>query len=122
IFREEQYFFKTTQWGKWYRQMLHKVTHFFLQDKKSANLLQSLGIQNFTITGDTRFDRVAAIAKNAKEMPVIDKFKDDMNLVVAGSTWQPDEDLLTAYYKNSNTTKLIIAPHEVNETNLHRIE
>jgi len=122
IFREEQHFFKKTHWGKWYRQMLHKVTYFFIQDKKSASLLQSLGILKFTITGDTRFDRVATIANNAKEMPVIGKFKDDKVLVVAGSTWKPDEDLLAEYFKNSNTIKIIIAPHEVNESNLLRIE
>ena len=122
IFREEQQFFKNTHWGKWYRKMLYKVTHFYLQDKQSASLLQALGILQYTITGDTRFDRVAAIANATKEIPVVANFKDNKLLIVAGSTWKPDEDLLADYFKDISSAKLIIAPHEVNETNLTRIE
>ncbi len=122
IFRDDQQFFKDSSWGKWYRQMLHKTTHFFIQDEKSARLLQSIGIENYTITGDTRFDRVAAIAKSAREIPIIEKFRGNKTLLIAGSTWKQDEELLASYLNKHKNLKLIIAPHEVNQINLTRLE
>lgn len=122
IFRDNQQFFKNTYWGKWYRKMLHLVTHFFVQDEHSANLLQSVGITNYTITGDTRFDRVATIAKNAVEIPVVEKFRDNKILLIAGSTWKPDEELLSQYMSKNGSFKMIIAPHEVTPANIGRLD
>lgn len=122
IFRDNQQFFKKNLWGQWYRQMLKKVTHFFVQDEKSARLLQSLGIQNYTVSGDTRFDRVAAIAENVGEIPVVDKFKNENLLLVAGSTWQPDEELLATFINEQSNLKTIVAPHEVTPANINRLE
>ncbi len=122
IFRKDQQFFKENLWGKWYRQMLEKITHFFVQDENSANLLKSIGINNYTLSGDTRFDRVAAIAENAPEIPVIDKFKNGNLMLVAGSTWKPDEELLAAFINNQNNLKTIVAPHEVTPANISRLE
>ncbi len=122
IFRSDQLFFKNSRWGKWYRQMLFQTTHFFIQDENSAKLLQSIGLTNYTTTGDTRFDRVAAIAKNVVEIPVIEKFRGSKTLLVAGSTWKPDEEMLAAFIRNCSNLKLIIAPHEVTQENLTRLE
>lgn len=122
IFRNDQQFFKNTLWGKWYRQMLFKTTHFFIQDENSANLLQSIRLTKFTKTGDTRFDRVAAIAKNVVEIPIVEKFRGSKTLLVAGSTWKPDEELLADFINTHNNLKLIIAPHEVTQANLFRLE
>ena len=94
IFRENQLFFKNTPWGKWYRKMLFGFSHFFVQDEQSVKLLASIGINNVTKAGDTRFDRVAEIARNGKDIPLVEKFKGNSQLVVAGSTWKPDEELL----------------------------
>lgn len=120
IFRENQQFFKDTPVGKWYRKMLFNVEHFFIQNEKSGELLKTIGISNFTVSGDTRFDRVAAIAKSAKEIPLVEKFKGDRLLIIAGSTWKPDEELL-AEFINQSSLKFIIAPHEVSEGNINRI-
>ena len=120
IFRENQQFFKETPVGKWYRKMLFKVEHFFIQNEKSGELLKAVGISNFTVSGDTRFDRVATIANSAKEIPVVEKFKGDSLLIIAGSTWKPDEELL-AEFINQSGLKFIIAPHEVSEGNINRI-
>jgi len=120
IFRENQQFFKETPVGKWYRKMLFKVEHFFIQNEKSGELLKTVGISNFTVSGDTRFDRVATIANSAKEIPVVEKFKGDSLLIIAGSTWKPDEELL-AEFINQSGLKFIIAPHEVSEGNINRI-
>ncbi len=121
IFRAEQQFFNTTPWGKWYRKMLGNVTHLFVQNEKSGELLLSIGLSNFTVSGDTRFDRVAAIAGSSKELPIVEKFKGKSLLLVAGSTWKPDEDLLAAFINQNSEVKLIIAPHEVSEVNINRI-
>ena len=121
IFRKDQLFFKNTPWGLWYRKMLYRFDHIFIQNEKSASLLESIGISNFTVAGDTRFDRVADIARSAKQFPDVEKFIQDKLTVVAGSTWKPDEELLSAFINNSNNTRFIIAPHEVTPANINRI-
>jgi 3-deoxy-D-manno-octulosonic-acid transferase len=124
IFREKQQFFKNTPWGKWYRKMLFSFEHLFIQNKISGELLTAAGIKNFTISGDTRFDRVASIARGAKQFDIVEKFKSDSMIVVAGSTWKPDEELLVEFINNledTNKVKFIIAPHEVSASNINRI-
>ena len=121
IFRENQHFFKTGLWGRWYRKVLLGFEHIFIQDGKSAELLKSIGVENFTIAGDTRFDRVAAIAKSAKTFENVEKFKGNALTVIAGSTWKPDEELLAAFINNSTGIKFIIAPHEVHPSNINKI-
>ncbi len=121
IFRENQLFFKNSLWGKWYRKMLYQFTHFFVQDDLSVELLSQLGIMNVTKAGDTRFDRVAEIARNGKEIAIVEKFKGDSQLVVAGSTWKPDEELLAEYIHSHPDTKFIIAPHETKSANIERL-
>ncbi|MCK3683524.1 glycosyltransferase N-terminal domain-containing protein [Maribellus sp. YY47] len=121
IFRENQSFFKNGLWGKWYRKMLFRFEHIFIQNEKSAELLEKIGINNYTIAGDTRFDRVAAIAKSAKKFENVEKFKGDSPLIIAGSTWKPDEELLAPFINSSKGVKFIIAPHEVAPANINRI-
>jgi 3-deoxy-D-manno-octulosonic-acid transferase len=121
IFREKQQFFRNTPWGKWYRQMLFCFEHFFVQDEQSVQLLKQIGVTNVTRAGDTRFDRVAEIAQNGKPIPLVEKFKGDHLLVVAGSTWKPDEELLVQYIHSHPETKFIIAPHETKRGNVDRL-
>lgn len=121
IFRENQQFFKNTPWGLWYRNILFKVEHLFVQNEKSGELLKSVNLSNFTVTGDTRFDRVAAIARDSKKLPIVEKFKGNSLLIVAGSTWKPDEELLAAFINQSANIKFIIAAHEVSAANINRI-
>lgn len=120
IFRETQQFFKERPVGRWYRKILFKVEHFFIQNEKTGELLKSIGISKYTVSGDTRFDRVATIVKSAKEIPIVEKFKGDSLLIIAGSTWKPDEELL-AEFINQSSLKFIIVPHEVSEGNINRI-
>jgi len=101
--------------------MLFQFEHIFIQDETSAQLLKSVGVTNYTVSGDTRFDRVASIAKNFKNIPIIEKFRGNVPLLVAGSTWKPDEELLAEYINNSRDAKFIIAPHEVSEANINRL-
>lgn len=121
IFRENQHFFSNTPWGKWYRKTLFKFEHFFVQNENSAQLLKNTGLTNISVSGDTRFDRVAAISKAAKKIQIVEKFKQNYLLIVAGSTWKPDEELITEFINQSNNIKFIIAPHEVTDSNINRI-
>ncbi|MFZ5428685.1 MAG: 3-deoxy-D-manno-octulosonic acid transferase [Bacteroidota bacterium] len=122
IFRKNQVFFSRLPWGKWFRRILNGFTHFYLQDDESARLLSDFGIKKFTVCGDTRFDRVAAIAKSAKEIPIVDKFTRNKPVLVAGSTWKPDEELLARFINENDQIKYIIAPHEVTPENVSKLE
>ena len=121
IFRPEQAFFKKGIRGYWYRKMAKMVTHFFVQNQQSVELLSKIGMTNCTLTGDTRFDRVAEIADKSKVLPKIEQFKNGEKLIVAGSTWQPDEALFMDYLKQNPKTKIIFVPHEVRESNIKRL-
>lgn len=120
IFRENQIFFKW--YGGAYRDVLRCVTHFYVQNEHSRELLASRGITNVTVVGDTRFDRVLDIRRQAKELPLVAAFKQNEVVQVAGSSWPPDEDLIIPYFNAHPEMKLILAPHVVGESHLKEIE
>ncbi|PIF05932.1 MAG: 3-deoxy-D-manno-octulosonic acid transferase [Draconibacterium sp.] len=122
IFRKKQQFFKNTAWGRWYRKLLPLFSQLFIQDDNSARLLQSIGVNNFTVSGDTRFDRVAEIVKSSKKVALVEKFKGRSLVMVAGSTWKPDEELLLPFINSQPSIKFIIAPHEVTTANINRLQ
>lgn len=115
IFRRSQIFFSRCHFG--YAYILRWVTHFFLQNEESKELLASRGLYNVTVTGDTRLDRVVQIKETARPLPLVEKFLDGAPQVfIAGSSWPPDEDVYLPYFseKAEKGWKLIIATHEVN--------
>ena len=120
IFRKNQAFFKF--YGGFYRQMLSFITYFFVQNEESKTLLNSLGITQVSVNGDTRFDRVAENAKNKKELKEIEAFCGSSKVLVAGSTWPADEELLNTIIESYPNWKFISAPHEIAEANLQRLE
>lgn len=122
IFRKNQLFFKS--YGSFYRKMLQKFNFLFVQNIESKKLLNSINITNVEITGDTRFDRVYSIASQAKDIPIINAFKQDKKIIIAGSTWKPDEELLIQFINSEKKDELkyIIAPHEIFIENIERIE
>ncbi|MBL7890983.1 MAG: 3-deoxy-D-manno-octulosonic acid transferase [Bacteroidia bacterium] len=119
IFREEQYFFKW--YGRWARNQLKAFKHFFLQDEKSKQLLTQFGFTNTTLSGDTRFDRVYEIAQNKKEFPLIKLFAEGAKVLVAGSTWEDDEELVISCRLSVVSFKIIVAPHEIDEDNINQV-
>ena len=119
IFRPNQVFFKW--YGGLYRQMLGFVTHFFVQDENSKNLLQNIRVTNVSVSGDTRFDRVWDNAQNQKSFPVIEEFTKGNKVFIAGSTWPEDEELLAQLIKAKPDWKFIIAPHEIKEEKITRL-
>ena len=120
IFREKQVFFRS--WGVFYRRALRCFDHLFVQNEQSKQLLATIGIKNVTVTGDTRFDRVAKIQDVARQLPLLEAFIDGGKPVfVAGSSWGADEDVYLPYFNANGGWKLIIASHEVNENRIKEI-
>ncbi|MDR2041383.1 MAG: 3-deoxy-D-manno-octulosonic acid transferase [Tannerella sp.] len=120
-FRPEQLFFKS--YGKWYRQALFHFDRLFVQNRDSARLLAEYGVTNVSVCGDTRFDRVLAVQRQAHLLPVAEQFAaDGRPVLVAGSTWPQDEDILLPYFNAHPEIKLIIAPHEIHRLHLMDIE
>jgi len=108
-------------YGGYFREILKGIDHFFVQDQPSADRLQELGIKNVTVSGDTRFDRVADILTNKSEHKDIEAFCAGNKVLLAGSTWPPDEKILTDALKEFPDLKLIIAPHEVKEERINQL-
>ena len=120
ILKPKQYFFRW--YGGWFRKQLKAVSHFFVQDDTSLALLHGIGLDNATLCGDTRFDRVADIAKQAKRFPEIEAFIAGRNCIIAGSSWPPDERLLIPYLERlPENYCMIIAPHDISEKHLQQI-
>ena len=103
--------------------MLKYFTHIFVQDENSFLILNSINIKHVTIVGDTRFDRVFEIAANAKIIAEAKEFSEGFKVVVVGSAWYKDEEILIPYINNApQNVKFIIAPHEINEADLSKTE
>ena len=124
IFRPNQIFFKP--YGFFYSKVLRCVTYFFVQNEESYKLLRENGYDNAIVVGDTRFDRVLEIKNNAPEVSLAAQFSlsgsQDDYILVAGSTWPADEDILINYFNTHLEQRLIIAPHVVSESHLREIE
>lgn len=119
IFRPNQVFFRW--YGRTYSNVLKCFTRFFVQNEVSRQLLAKLGITEVEITGDTRFDRVLQIKSQAKSQPIVEAFRQDYKVFVAGSSWPPDEDIFIKYFNGRDDWKLIIAPHVIGEDHLQQI-
>ncbi|RYY24533.1 MAG: 3-deoxy-D-manno-octulosonic acid transferase [Chitinophagaceae bacterium] len=121
LFRKDQAFFKW--YGKLHRRMLSFFQHLFVQGQSSANLLKTVGqIAPVTVNGDTRFDRVTTIANSFAPIPEIAAFCETYPVIVAGSTWQEDEEELDHYANTHPGLRFIIAPHEIDEAHLRSTE
>lgn len=121
IYREEQVFFRW--YGGLYRKALHSFSHFFVQTANAKKLLGSIGFSNnVTVSGDTRFDRVIEIASHFEPIEVIEKFCGKQPVIVAGSTWEEDEEQLDHYANSHQEIRFILAPHEIGEDRIKEIE
>jgi 3-deoxy-D-manno-octulosonic-acid transferase len=121
IFRPDQLFFKS--YGEFYRRILFTFSHFFVQNDVSVKLLNELNIMACTRAGDTRFDRVYQVVKDGGAIPVAEKFKGSQKLLVVGSCWEEDLDVLAPFInENYYQLKFIIAPHEITENFINTIE
>ena len=119
IFRRDSVFFRS--YGSMWRKALDAFDQMFVQSEESRELLHHIGFDNVIVAGDTRFDRVAAIAKAAKPVDIVARFKGDAPLFVAGSTWGPDEDILLPLINANPKVRFVIAPHEMEESRINKI-
>jgi 3-deoxy-D-manno-octulosonic-acid transferase len=120
LLHPDHYFFKF--YSSWFRKQLLNVSHYFVQNDETAKLLKSIGIENATVTGDTRFDRVYDIAKQSKSFPEIEEFIAGRHCIIAGSSWPSDEKFLIPFSKKMpDDYCLVIAPHDVSESHIKQI-
>lgn len=119
ILRPSQIYFKW--YGNYFRKGLRAFHYFYVQNKETETLLHSIGIQQVKVTGDTRFDKVIENKKLVEKDSVLDTFLQGEKALILGSSWTVEEELLFHYLKN-NTSKIIIAPHDISEQHLVSIE
>lgn len=119
-FRPGQIFFKS--WGRFFRKILTRYTHIFVQDQTSLELLYKSAIPSVTVSGDTRFDRVLENSERPADFPLLEKFAASGTVIVAGSTWSGDEKVLADLLRSNDKLKLILVPHEISEAGLQRLE
>jgi len=121
IFRRSQHFFKW--YGGFFRTMLSKFEKIYVQDQQSLDLLAGIGIKNVVLAGDTRFDRVVQIAGTAKSIGKLEQFRGSEKLFLAGSSWRQDEEIISEYINLSpRVMKWVFAPHEIDKSNIERLE
>jgi 3-deoxy-D-manno-octulosonic-acid transferase len=122
LFHERQIFFRW--YGVFFKNILKNFTHIFVQNEISVTILRQHGFENVTKAGDTRIDRVLNIANEGKRFEEIERWAAAAPLLIVGSSWQPDEDILIKIinYNKLIDWKFIIAPHEIGENNLSRLE
>lgn len=121
IFRPNHRFFKW--YGSFFRYTLRQMNHFFVQNQQSIDLLHSIGIQECTIVGDMRFDRVIENKKQVSKDEVVELFLGGQKAFIVGSSWPVDEDFLQdTILTYSKEHKVIIAPHQIGESHLLEIE
>ena len=121
IFRPEQHFFKW--YGSFFRMILKKFKWIFVQDQQSFNLLSGIGINNISLAGDTRFDRVVKITGTARDITPLEQFRGKEKLFLAGSSWKQDEEIIAQYINSfPGRMKWVFAPHEIDEQNIERLE
>ena len=120
IFRKNQLFFKS--YGVFLKNMLQTFHHLFVQDIASANLLKSIGITQYSITNDTRFDQVLAIKNQAKKYDTISKFIGNKPCLILGSSWIKDELFFSKIITQLTNYQIIIAPHQIDKTRINAIQ
>ena len=109
IFKPQHYLFKS--YGKWHLKILREVSHFFVQNEQSKDLLKQNNIHQATVSGDNRYDKVFENSIQPREIPLIESFRNAHPLVVAGSTYKIDSKMLIRVSKRMPKVKFILAPH-----------
>ena len=116
IFRPKQHFFNL--YGAWFRKKLDVFTYFFVQNKQSKELLHSIGYSNCIVSGDTRLDRVLNITEEKFNKAALKSFSKDAEVVIFGSSWAKEHEIAIQLYKINPSFKIIIAPHEIEPSNI----
>ena len=121
IFRDSQIYFRW--YGAFFSNALRRIQQFYLQNEESAQLLHSIGITKTVVTGDLRFERVLQAKELAIQTPdlLIESFQDSKKVLILGSSWPIEEELLAKCLSELEEVKVIIAPHDVSEKHIESI-
>ncbi|MBT5932568.1 MAG: 3-deoxy-D-manno-octulosonic acid transferase, partial [Flavobacteriales bacterium] len=121
LLRSSQVYFKW--YGGFFRGALKKIDYFFVQNQQSKTLLESIGVKQIEISGDTRYDKVIQ-HKNSSTSPdpVLSQFAAEGPILIAGSTWEVEEKIIKKFLESNTKMKVIIAPHNINSNNIERIQ
>lgn len=119
LFRQNQVFFKW--YGGFYRKAFKAFNHFFVQYESSKQLIESIGFNNVTVSGDTRYDRVSRILEQDNHLPFIEEFTNGKTTVIFGSSWPKDEEMFIGFINSQPDTKFIIAPHTFGESHMESL-
>lgn len=119
ILRKQHYLFKS--YSSWFRKQLECFDFFFVQDKNTSQLLNSINYTNNIISGDTRFDRVYSMSKEQKSFSVIEKFIDGKKTFLAGSSWPEDEKIISKSIQQFPDIKIILAPHLIDKNHINNL-
>lgn len=120
LFRPSHRFFKW--YGGFFRKALRLFDHFYAQDQRSKDLLNSIGISQVTVTGDTRYDRMLEVKAKSSHNEIIQTFVEEKPVLILGSSWTIDEEILIpALFELRQKFKIIIAPHDVSEKHIEQI-
>jgi 3-deoxy-D-manno-octulosonic-acid transferase len=121
LFRKNQFFFKS--YGRWFKPVIAGLDHIFVQSESAGQVLRQHGISNFSVTGDTRIDRVVRIREEKKSFPIIEDFIKNSPVLICGSTWPADEEIIQHFInKNPKKWRYIIAPHDISPARINYIE
>lgn len=118
IFRPSQVFFKF--YGGYMRSVLKKFTTIFVQNQASKDLLDGIGVSS-VICGDTRYDRVYENSLKVKQYDNVAQFVEGKKVLVCGSIWSEDLEVLKSRLNQMTDWKIIIAPHEIKSSFIHEI-
>lgn len=121
VIKEDSLFLRS--YGGWFRKIICGISHFFVQEEDSKKLLNSIHVDQVTVSGDTRFDRVKEILDSAPKLDFVEKFKANSGLIVVGSSWPEDEIILADYINRQLPPdwKVIFAPHNIDEKQIQQL-
>jgi len=121
LLRSNQIYFKW--YGGFFRGALKKIDYFFVQNQQSKTLLESIGVKQIEISGDTRYDKVIQHKNSSTSTDsVLSKFAAEGPILIAGSSWEVEEKIIKKHLESNTNTKVIIAPHNVSSNNIERIQ
>lgn len=121
LFRKKQFFFKS--YGRWFKPVIAGLDHIFVQSQSAGLVLRQHGISNFSVAGDTRIDRVIRIREEKKNFPIIQDFIKNDPVLICGSTWPADEEIIQHFInENPKKWRYIIAPHDISAARIAYVE
>ena len=120
MLRSSQVYFKW--YGGFFANVLKSIDHFFVQNAQTKELLDSIGVKQIEISGDTRYDKVIQHKNSSTSTDsVLSQFAAEGPILIAGSSWEVEEKIIKKYLESNTNTKVIIAPHNVSSNNIERI-